>query len=110
MRVISRFYHVLLVVMTVLVLANLVTMNPASVGDRHHGCASATAAERPSRPDDITDARLRCCLNMQWCPLLPQLAFAIAPTTGDEAPDEYVAIQNPLLLIWVIDPPPKLLS
>jgi hypothetical protein len=100
----------LLVAMAVLVLANLAAMNPISAGDRHNGCASATAAERPSRPDDITDARLPCCLNMQCCPLLPQLAFAIAPTTGDEAPEEYVAVQNTLLLIWVIDPPPKLLS
>ncbi|WP_105374944.1 hypothetical protein [Neorhizobium] len=89
------------------VLMNLSAVVPAAASPHH--CQTAHDDGSVDHHDD-TDVQAGCCGSMHCCPMLPHLPSPRLPSAIQDRPHSHVKVEQPLLLVTSIDPPPRPLA
>jgi hypothetical protein len=88
-----------------MVAINLFSMIPPAAASAHECNASRSVTHAAGHHDPTTQSA--CCDSMHCCPMLPSLPSPEAPSAACFRPHAYLKSEQPLLLVTVIDPPPR---
>ena len=84
---------------------NLLAMTPVAAAPRQHCVMSK--AEEPRHHDERSKAQTGCCDSMHCCPVLSELPSPDEPLSLRYRPLARLLVEEPLLLVTSIDPPPR---
>ncbi|WP_421423964.1 hypothetical protein [Agrobacterium rosae] len=88
-----------------MVAINLFAMIPPAAASAHECNASRSDTHTAHHHDSTTQSA--CCDSMHCCPVLPGLPSPETPSAACFRPHAYLKSEQPLLLVTVIDPPPR---
>ena len=88
-----------------MVAVNLFAMTPPAAASAHECNASRPETHTADQHGSTTQPA--CCDSMHCCPMLPSLPSPETPSAACFRPHAYLRSEQPLLLVTVIDPPPR---
>ena len=101
-----KTYRVLQIAASLLVIFNLMTVPRAYAAPQ----LTCDTIEHATKLHHNVSGAADCCDEVHCCPMLPDVAQPLTPAVANFCPVLFLHIAQPLLLIYVVDPPPRALA
>ncbi|KQZ59740.1 hypothetical protein ASD54_23445 [Rhizobium sp. Root149] len=86
---------------------NLFAMTPAAATSRQHCIVSTAERAGEGHHHESSKAQAGCCDSMHCCPVPSRLPSPTEPIALRYQPLAHIEVEEPLLLVTSIDPPPR---